>query len=163
MSVASNESSSGREALEVALHQIAEHTGWPVGHIYSVEDDGRHLVPLTSWAHPDDERLLPFRRGDAEQQLRVGRRPARRALAAKAPCWITDVTTDDNFPRRDAARAGGLAAAFAFPVLVGSEVTAVLEFFAAEPLQADEALCEVMGQTAPSSAAWSSARRPRPS
>ena len=33
-----------------------------------------------------------------------------------------------------------------FPVMVGSDVTAVLEFFTSEPLEPDEALCEVMAQ-----------------
>jgi diguanylate cyclase (GGDEF)-like protein/PAS domain S-box-containing protein len=146
VSVASNETSSGREALEVALHLIAEHTGWPVGHIYTVEDDGSRLVPLNIWAHPDDARLLPFREATLASSFASGVGLPGRVLAAGQPCWVPDVTADGNFPRRDAARAGGLAAAFAFPVLVGSEVTAVLEFFTAERLEADAALCEVMGQ-----------------
>jgi diguanylate cyclase (GGDEF)-like protein len=124
---------------------IAEHTGWPVGHIYIV-DDGETLRSSNIWVHPDDERYLPFLQASTASSFRAGTGLPGRVLASKQPRWVVDVTADDNFPRRDAARDSGLAAAFAFPVLVGSEVTAVLEFFTSEPLQADDALCEVMGQ-----------------
>jgi diguanylate cyclase (GGDEF)-like protein/PAS domain S-box-containing protein len=146
VSVASNETSSGREALETGLRMIAEHTGWPVGHIYVVDDDGETLRSSNIWVRPDDERLLPFLDATTATPFRAGTGLPGRVLASKQPSWISDVTTDDNFPRRAAARDSGLAAAFAFPVLVGSEVTAVLEFFTSEPLQPDGALCEVMGQ-----------------
>ena len=111
MSVASNETSSGREALEVALHMIAEHTGWPVGHIYTVEGDpardDERLVPLNIWAHPDDPALLPFREATLDSEFASGTGLPGRVLAAKQPCWIPDVTNDDNFPRRDTARPVG--------------------------------------------------------
>jgi diguanylate cyclase (GGDEF)-like protein/PAS domain S-box-containing protein len=146
VSVASNEASSGREALETGLHLIAEHTGWPVGHIYLVGDDGGTLRSSTIWVHPDDERYLPFLQVSDAMPFRPGTGLPGRVLAARQPCWISDVTADDNFPRRHAARESGLAAAFAFPVLVGSEVAAVMEFFTSEPLEPDDALCDVMGQ-----------------
>jgi diguanylate cyclase (GGDEF)-like protein/PAS domain S-box-containing protein len=147
VSVASNESHSGREALETGMRLIAEHTGWPVAHLYAVDgDDGQRLVPTNVWVHRDDEALQPFLDATGTAPLSAGTGLPGRVLAAKQPCWISDVTTDGNFPRRRAARESGLAAAFALPVLVGTEVTAVLEFFTSEPLDPDEALCEVMGQ-----------------
>ena len=42
---------------------------------------------------------------------------------------LSDLTDDANFPRAAAARRVGLRSGFAFPVLCGSEVVAVLEFF----------------------------------
>ena len=146
VTVASNETSSGREALETGLRMIAEHTGWPVGHIYLVDDDGETLRSSNIWVRPDDEQVMPFLQATTATPFRAGTGLPGRVLASKQPRWICDVTDDDNFPRRSAARESGLAAAFAFPVLVGSEVTAVLEFFTSEPLQPDDALCEVMGQ-----------------
>jgi diguanylate cyclase (GGDEF)-like protein/PAS domain S-box-containing protein len=147
VSVASNESSSGREALETGMRLIAEHTGWPVAHIYEIdEESGSRLLPSNIWAHPDDVALRPFLEATLATPFHAGTGLPGRVLTAKQPRWISDVTTDDNFPRRDAARASGLAAAFAFPVMVGNEVAAVLEFFTSEPLEPDEALCEVMAQ-----------------
>ena len=62
------------------------------------------------------------------------------------PAWIEDVTKDPNFPRVQLAKNIDVKAAFAFPILVGSEVAAVLEFFAGEAVQPDERMLEVMGQ-----------------
>ena len=146
VSVASNESSSGREALGAGMRLIAEHTGWPVGHIYEIEEGGERLLPSNIWTHSEDETLRPFVEATGATPFLAGTGLPGRVLASKEPCWIADVSTDDNFPRARAARASGLAAAFAFPVMVGSEVTAVLEFFTSEPLEPDQALCEVMEQ-----------------
>jgi predicted signal transduction protein with EAL and GGDEF domain len=49
-----------------------------------------------------------------------------------------------NFPRAEPARQTGLKAAFGCPILIGTEVAAVLEFFAVETLVPDEALMKVM-------------------
>ena len=65
-------------------------------------------------------------------------------LASGAPVWIIDVTESSNFPRARAAAVAGIKAGFAFPVLAGREVVAVLEFFAGEALEPDELLLKVM-------------------
>jgi len=44
-----------------------------------------------------------------------------RAQQAGRPVWITDIATDDNFPRFGVAQACGLRSAVAFPVLCGEE------------------------------------------
>ena len=53
---------------------------------------------------------------------------------------------DDNSPRAPQADAVGIRTGFAFPVLVGREVVAVLEFFAVEAEEPDEQFLEVMRQ-----------------
>ena len=67
-----------------------------------------------------------------------------RVLASGKPEWIIDVTKDANFPRAKLANDIGVKAGFAFPVLVGTEVAAVLEFFSSEAVQPNEPLLEVM-------------------
>ena len=59
---------------------------------------------------------------------------------------ILDLSQDTNFPRAEAARLGGLRAGFAFPVIAGSDVAAVLEFFANTAQAPDEFFLEVMAQ-----------------
>ena len=51
-----------------------------------------------------------------------------------------------NFPRNQLARDLGVRSAFGLPVLVGSRVAAVLEFFTTESVEPDESLLQVMGQ-----------------
>ncbi|MCW2666260.1 MAG: hypothetical protein JWN57_1222 [Frankiales bacterium] len=146
VSVASNESSSSREALERGAALICEHTGWAVGHVYALTSADT-LVSSHTWAvREDDGRMDRFRAATQATILARGEGLPGRVLASGRPCWISDVTQDDNFPRLAAARASGLRAAFAFPVTAGSQVTAVLEFFTDEALAADEALCDVMAQ-----------------
>ncbi|MEA2686870.1 MAG: hypothetical protein QOE93_2065, partial [Actinomycetota bacterium] len=48
-------------------------------------------------------------------------------------------------PRAAAADSAGVGAAMAFPVLVGKDVVAVLEFFCSEPAEPDPALLDLMG------------------
>ncbi len=63
-----------------------------------------------------------------------------RVWESRVPAWIADVTCDDNFPRAPLAREAGLRGAFAFPVLLGGEVLAVLEFFSDEIREPDQEL-----------------------
>ena len=60
------------------------------------------------------------------------------------PLWIMDVTRHANFPRAKAASDIGVKGAFGFPLLVGTEVYGVLEFFASVPKEPDEALLQTM-------------------
>ena len=61
-----------------------------------------------------------------------------RVLSTAKPSLILDLSQDTNFPRAEAARLGGLRAGFAFPVIAGSDVAAVLEFFANTAQAPDE-------------------------
>jgi diguanylate cyclase (GGDEF)-like protein len=56
------------------------------------------------------------------------------------------VSIDGAFPRAEAARAAGLRAAFAFPVLVGNDVAAVLEFFCERAADPDDSILRIMAQ-----------------
>ena len=67
-----------------------------------------------------------------------------RVLEGRKPAWIVDVTKDPNFPRSRAAQDTGLRAGFAFPVLAGEEVVAVMEFFSDEPAEPDDAVLTIM-------------------
>ncbi|MGH7504900.1 MAG: response regulator, partial [Longimicrobiales bacterium] len=67
-----------------------------------------------------------------------------RVVAAGEPVWIEDVSCDPAFlhPLGGAEVRG----AFAFPVPVGDEVAAVLEFFSRRPVASDPALLEAAGR-----------------
>ena len=53
-----------------------------------------------------------------------------RVWATGAAVWVADVTSDENFPRRPAAKVDGLRCALAFPVRSATAVYGVVEFFA---------------------------------
>ncbi len=54
--------------------------------------------------------------------------------------------TDPNFPRAAAAFADGLHSGFAFPVMIGATVAAVLEFYTPDTVDADQELLDLVGQ-----------------
>jgi signal transduction histidine kinase len=145
IAVVANQASSIDEALQVALDQVCLHTRWPVGHVFMLsETDDRTLEPTTLWHVDNKERFKKF--CEVSQDLRFGPGVGLpgRVLESAQPLWIIDVTKDSNFPRAKAATDIGVRAAFGFPVLIGKEVVAVLEFFSDLPMEPDEALLEVM-------------------
>ena len=59
-------------------------------------------------------------------------------LASGKPVWMADLASDPDFPRAKAAGDIEVRTGFGFPVLVGREVAAVLEFFADQRVEPDE-------------------------
>jgi PAS domain S-box-containing protein len=56
------------------------------------------------------------------------------------PCWVDNVVRDPNFPRAPFALREGLRGAFGFPIMIGSEVWGVIEFFSPEIREPDDEL-----------------------
>jgi diguanylate cyclase (GGDEF)-like protein len=145
VATAANEAVSVEEVMEVAVRRVCAHSAWPVGHVHLLADDSAlELTPTTIWHLESPERFEAFRAVTEATRFSPGVGLPGRVLATGTPSWITDVRTDPNFPRAAAAAEVGLRAAFAFPVLVRGEVAAVLEFFASEAAEPDQALLRLM-------------------
>jgi diguanylate cyclase (GGDEF)-like protein/PAS domain S-box-containing protein len=141
--VAANEAGEVEGAARIALHEVCRFTGWPVGHLYVVEPPDR-VVPTGVWHIADEERYHEFRMVTEASVMHVGEGLPGRVAASGQPAWITDVTTDTNFPRARSCENIGVKGAFAFPVIVDDGVVAVLEFFAPEAAARNEPLLRVM-------------------
>jgi PAS domain S-box-containing protein len=63
-----------------------------------------------------------------------------RVWATGRPAWIPDVLHDDNFPRAAVAEHVGLHAALGLPIVHGTDVLGVMEFFSRDIRQPDAAL-----------------------
>lgn len=150
IAAAANEAVSVDEAMRFALKKICDYTQWPLGHAWYTAPDAAtgtvELVPTGMWCLQNAARFSAFCNDSDSVRLAPGIGLPGRILASGKPAWIMDVTRDANFPRAEQARQAGLRAAFGFPVLVGTEVAAVLEFFAEEALPPDEGLLRVMAQ-----------------
>jgi len=147
VAVAANEASTSEKVLQYALDQVCAHTGWPVGDVYLLAEDTRaELVPTGIWHLEDPTRFATFRQVTDVTRFVPGVGLPGRVLASGKPAWIIDVTKDPNFPRAKLAKDIGVKAGFAFPVLVGTEVLAVLEFFSAEAIEPNEPLLDMMAQ-----------------
>jgi signal transduction histidine kinase/ActR/RegA family two-component response regulator len=146
IAAAANEASAVEAAVQVALDEVCAHAGWPVGHAYLASAERPDLLVSTSLWHLDDaERFADFRRITEATPMPTGVGLPGRILATGKPAWIIDVTKDDNFPRARHAVDIGVRAAFGFPVLVGTQVGGVLEFFVETPSEPNTRLLELMG------------------
>ncbi|MEA2132794.1 MAG: hypothetical protein QOC68_703 [Solirubrobacteraceae bacterium] len=140
--LASNESSTVDEALQSAVDAVCAHTGWPVGHAYLRERSSGDLVPGTSWHIEGAHQFDAFRSTTERTTFSGGVGLPGRVLATGRAAWITDVTTDANFLRKNL----GVRGAFAFPIHADGEMNAVLEFFSPSAVAPDPALLDVMAQ-----------------
>jgi signal transduction histidine kinase len=146
VAVAANQASGIDEAIRNCLDRVCAFTGWPIGHAYRLADDGTgELEPMGCWHLDDPDRYETFRRISDQTRFKPGVGLPGRVFATGAPSWICDATRDQSFVRARAVADIGVRAGFGFPVLVGREVMAVLEFFSPEAVEPDERLLEVMG------------------
>ena len=143
VATAANEAPSFKNAAAIALAAVCERTGWPVGHLF-VAEGSEILVPTDIWHIDDAQRCRRFIEVTNATTLRRSEGLPGRVLATGRPAWIADLSFDPNFPRAREAADIEVQTGFAFPVVVGAEVVAVLEFFAYEQIEPSDALLEVM-------------------
>jgi ammonium transporter len=144
VAAAANAAWTSEEALQTALDEVCAYGGWPVGHVYMVGEDGAdELVPADIWHLDEPERFEDFRRLTEKTRVARGVGLPGRVLASGKPAWIRDITEEPDFPRAK-GHGGSVRSGFAFPVLVGKEVAAVLEFFSVDAADADDAVLEIM-------------------
>jgi ammonium transporter len=86
---AANESSSAEDALAIALDEVREFTGWPIGHALLVSrDDPDELVSTGIWSIGDHDRYAEFRAA-SEGPVRAGSGLAGVALEARKPVFAS--------------------------------------------------------------------------
>lgn len=140
--IAANRATTSEEALDFALHRICAYTGWPIGHVYRTDTSGE-LVSTSIWYLKEGINFEPLRRVTTITRFAPGVGLPGRVLATGIPSWINDVKQDLYFLRAKEAQESQVCAAFAFPVLVGREVVAVLEFFSTKFAESDIVLLDV--------------------
>jgi PAS domain S-box-containing protein len=132
-------------AFRAVLAAVCAHTGWPVGHFFELDAGSGHLVSGGVWHLDEPARYARFREVSERIAFAPGVGLPGRVLAAARPLWIMDVTADPGFARAAHAADSGVRAGFGFPVMVGTAVVAVLEFYSPHPAEPDEPLLGVMG------------------
>ena len=126
------------------LQAICGCLGWWVGAIWRVDEKENVLRCVETWRMPSGQ-VEEFDQLTRSSTFAQGTGLPGRVWSNARPVWIADVTLDANFPRAAIAEREGLHAAFCFPILLGSQVLGVLEFFSHEIQQPDARLLEMMG------------------
>jgi PAS domain S-box-containing protein len=137
------ESASIQQAAPRLLRAVCETLGWEHGALWRVDDAAEVLRFVESW-HPPSVSFPEFEAVSRAGTFASGVGLPGRVWAAAKPAWIADVVRDPNFPRAPVAAREGRHGALGFPVLLGGQVTFVLEFFSREIRPPDEAVLEML-------------------
>jgi PAS domain S-box-containing protein len=131
VAVAANEAATTSQALQTCVEKVCETSGWEVGHVYAADGAPPHVLnPTAIWCVSDPSAFAQFVEATAALSFEPGQGLPGRVFANQRPEWVVDLQADERFTRSRVAMETGIRSAFAFPVLVGTEVAAVLEFFA---------------------------------
>ena len=141
---AANAAGSFDEVVQTTLDEWCAFYAWPVGHCLRPGHEAPVLMRSSGlWHLEDPERHTELKRVCEASGLVKGEGLAGRVWASGEPVWLRDVTEDADFPRARGGDELGVRAGFAFPVRVGDDVVAVLEFFAPAPREMDPRALEL--------------------
>jgi PAS domain S-box-containing protein len=139
VAIAANEADSIEDAMQTAIKQICQQIGWSIGHVYlSLPNQTGVLESSKQWYFIDEERFGSLRHSTQQLIKPNLNHVVGRVMLTKQSEWQRD---PEMLPQFDSVQ---LKTACAFPVFLGSEVVAILEFFSTESLEPDRTLLEVM-------------------
>ncbi len=127
------------ESAQKILKAACKGLDWEVGALWKVDRE-RQLLRFVDSCHATAIETPEFDRLMQTSTFAKGQGLPGRIWASARPAWIENVVEDTNFPRAAAAARDGLHGAFGFPILTGSEVWGVIEFFSPEIREADQEL-----------------------
>ncbi len=131
--------------METALKKIAAYGEWSVGHVYlQKEEESLELVSLDVWYMDEPERFYEFRRVTQAAPAPIGAGLTGRVFSSGKAAWIPDISRETNLSPAWQIKNLGLKSAYGFPLLIGTAVVGVMEFFSKYEKKPDEKLLDVM-------------------
>jgi PAS domain S-box-containing protein len=130
---AANEAVTPEAAMVACLERICQYGRWVIGRV-EIFDRGRpkEAPGRSIWYAPAGNRFDGFIR-ITEGHVRIESGPfIGRVLRERTAVWIEDWRQTAGSRRWEAALSHGLRSAFAFPIIAGDEVVAIMEVFSAE-------------------------------
>jgi PAS domain S-box-containing protein len=137
------EAATMEEATPKILQAVCESMKWDVGVHWRVDPEAEALSCAEVWRKPSVE-AAQLEAVTRARTFRLGEGTLGRVWASRAPAYMSDAVHDPDFGARAEMSAAGLRAAFALPILMGSEVLGVLGFFSRDVWQADQDLLDMM-------------------
>jgi PAS domain S-box-containing protein len=131
------------DATPKILETVCEFLNWDFGALWSLDRQGVVLRCVEVW-HKQSVEVAEFEATSRERTFASGTGLPARVWASRKPAYIPDVVHDDSFPRASIAAREGLHAAFGFPILLGTDVLGVMEFFSHEIRQPEQDLLNMM-------------------
>ena len=124
------ESATLADAAPKVLQEVCEAMGWAVGVLWEVDRDDEALRCVEFW-HAEGTPAPAFMETTRSLALARGVGLPGRIWEQRLPLWIADVTLDTRHHRKATAVESGLHGAIGFPIVSGTQVLGVAEFYAA--------------------------------
>ncbi|MFS8084807.1 MAG: GAF domain-containing protein, partial [Acidobacteriota bacterium] len=137
------ESDSLSMAAPALLQSISESLGWEMGQMWDLDRDASVMRWLASW-HIPTLSVAEFEDASRNRTFLRGVGLPGRIWEAAASEWISDIAADANFPRGAFAAKAGFRSAFGFPIVLGGQVSGVIEFFSRDSQSPDQILLDIM-------------------
>ncbi|HVF76034.1 MAG TPA: SpoIIE family protein phosphatase [Acidimicrobiales bacterium] len=125
-------------AAPLVLEAIGTSLGWQLGALWLVADDGETLCCQEVWCAPGVD-AEEFTRLTRVTTFARGTGLPGEVWEREAPVWVEDLAQDERYPRSTLAKALGLHAGFAFPIMSEGRFLGAIDFFHGErkPVDAD--------------------------
>ena len=138
-----SEAESLADAATQLLWAICDSLGWDLGQLWIVDREVDKLRWIAGWQveglNADD-----FIAASRARLFSSGAGLPGVIWASHAPQWISDVANDTSFTRSALALKTNFQSMFGFPIRLGDEVSAVMEFFSRERQSSDASLLQLM-------------------
>ncbi|HKO49512.1 MAG TPA: diguanylate cyclase [Polyangiaceae bacterium] len=142
IAAAANSAQTTQEAFQICLHRVCAFMGWPIGHVYVRHGE---VLRTSGWWNEGSARFANFREQSAALEFAADDDMIGQVFGSGLATWLSDLESESAFLRARTARQAGIQSGFAFPVLIGSEVVAVLEFYSERCEEPDLRLLTLMG------------------
>jgi CRP-like cAMP-binding protein len=147
IAASANEASTTDQAMQTVISELCRYIRWPIGHVYVMDEEVKgSLFSSGIWHLQEPDRFSQFRKISEMSPLSEGVGIPGRVLQKHKPVWVEDIARETDCPRLPDAIQCGIKSGFAFPVIVGGDVIAVLEFFSTEHHEIDRMLLEATDQ-----------------
>jgi PAS domain S-box-containing protein len=145
VAVIANQSESVEQAFRIALERVRQFRNWDAAHvILRSRDEPQLFVDGGIWLPEDSARFRKLIAAAGKTEFQAGEGLVGRAIAGGMPIWETDLAVTGASRLGPAAEACGIQSALACPVLIGTEVVAIVELFSASDVQPDGTFLEIM-------------------
>ena len=131
------------EASRKIVQSICESVGWEYGDIWRVDSGVNALRCVDIW-HVPGLAAEEFVEATKKTTYESGLGLPGRVWSSRKAFWIPEVSVESKLARAALALKAGLHGAFAFPIMLGTEVIGVMEFFSKSVHPPDDELLSML-------------------
>lgn len=135
-----NEAASIEQMMSKIMAFVADYFNWPIGHVYLKDRENKNDFHSTGiWYASGPIDISSYQRSKNNHIERAGETFIGKAIAQAVPQWSSEIP-------KELGDIGEIVvkSRFAFPVMVGNEVHAVIEFFTADSGGMTDVITDVM-------------------